>query len=92
MIDPMERIIADALTAVGIPFVTECAATSNLDFRLACGVHIEVKRMHTDRIAEQMPRVPHVSIEALPPGCYITLSSGYQTRTVYAPNKTQESE
>lgn len=62
MEDPMERIIADALDAKGIRYVRDGQGdTANLDFYLpADDVHIEVKRFHTDRIAEQMSRAPNV--------------------------------
>ena len=58
--DPMERMIADALEASGIAYQPEGPATSNLDFRLFNGVHIEVKRLHSPRIAAQMGRVDNV--------------------------------
>lgn len=35
---------------------------SGLDFRLDNGVEIEVKRMHSDRIAAQMARAPNVIV------------------------------
>ena len=62
--DPMELIIAEALMLAGVKFRTDHPA--RLDFhipdaaRSGDGVHIEVKRMHSDRIAEQMSRVPNV--------------------------------
>lgn len=60
--DPMERIIADALDDAGISYTTDIggANPSNLDFRLANGIEIEVKRFHTPRIAEQMARADNV--------------------------------
>lgn len=56
--DPMERIIADALDAAGEPYQVNALG---LDFYLPCqDVYIEVKRMHSDRIADQMSRAPNV--------------------------------
>lgn len=50
----MEAIIAEALDAAGMAYAT------GLDFRLANGIEIEVKRMHSPRIAEQMSRAENV--------------------------------
>lgn len=60
--DPMERIVADALDAAGISYATDLGGgnPSGLDFRLAGGVEIEVKRFHSPRIAEQMSRAENV--------------------------------
>lgn len=61
--DPMEAIIHDALTEAGIPFVhdTHRGPFPHLDFHLPdADLYIEVKRMHSDRIAEQMSRAPNV--------------------------------
>ncbi len=59
MSDPMERLIAEALTRAGIAFTTDNEA--RLDFYLPdADVHIEVKQFHADRIAEQMSRAPNV--------------------------------
>lgn len=61
--DPMEAIIARALEAAGIDFTTDLGGGNpvGLDFYLpAHDVHIEVKRQHTPRIAEQMSRAPNV--------------------------------
>ena len=61
--DPMEQIIADALDDVGVAYATDFGGgnPSGLDFRLTGnGVEIEVKRFHTDRIAEQMSRAENV--------------------------------
>lgn len=56
--DPMERLIADALDSIGEPYQTNILA---LDFYLPNrDVFIEVKRMHSDRIAEQMSRADNV--------------------------------
>ena len=60
--DPMERIIAQALVAGGFSFVTDLGGknSTRLDFALPNGVQIEVKRMHSPRIADQMARAPDV--------------------------------
>jgi hypothetical protein len=59
--DPMEAIIYDALKKGDILFQTEEQTEQRLDFYLpAYDIHIEVKRMHTPRIAEQMSRADNV--------------------------------
>lgn len=61
--DPMERLIADALVFAGVRFVTDEGGgnPAGLDFYLPdSDVHIEVKRLHSPRIAEQMSRAPNV--------------------------------
>ena len=60
--DPMEKIVRDALESAGILFVEERDQRAcGLDFYLPIvDVHIEVKQFHTDRISEQMSRVPNV--------------------------------
>ena len=60
--DPVESIIATALRARGIPYLTESQPGSiGLDFLLTdYGVHIECKRFHSPRISEQMSRAPDV--------------------------------
>lgn len=60
--DPMEKIIADALDAVGASYTTDMGGgnPSGLDFRLSSGIEIEVKRFHTARIADQMSRAENV--------------------------------
>jgi hypothetical protein len=61
--DPMEAIIAAALTRAGIAYVTGEGGhnPSGLDFRLTqSGIEIEVKRMHSPRSAEQMARAENV--------------------------------
>jgi hypothetical protein len=62
MNDPMEKLIADALNDAGISYVTGEGGhnPSGLDFKLSNGIEIEVKRMHSDRIAEQMSRAENV--------------------------------
>lgn len=60
-VDPMERIIAEALDAVGISYITDAQGNpSALDFRMENGIEIEVKRYHSDRIAAQMKRANNV--------------------------------
>ena len=62
MEDPMEAIVAQALTAAGVGFPRGLGGEnpSGLDFRLSDGVEIEVKRFHTPRIADQMARAENV--------------------------------
>lgn len=62
--DPMEQLIFDALKDAGAVFTTDYGGgnPSGLDFRLAGGVEIEVKRFHTPRIAEQMSRAENVIV------------------------------
>ena len=62
--DPMEKLIADALDVVGASYTTDMGGgnPSNLDFRLASGIEIEVKRFHTPRIGEQMSRAENVIV------------------------------
>ena len=56
--DPMERLVADALDSIGEPYQVNVLA---LDFYLPDrDVFTEVKRMHSDRIAEQMSRADNV--------------------------------
>jgi hypothetical protein len=55
--DPIERIVEQALLDAGVSYVVESdhAAPHGLDFHLPdYGVAIEVKQMHSDRIARQM--------------------------------------
>ena len=64
-VDPMELQVALALRAAGIPFLPDRDGLnpSGLDFSLPEErVEIEVKRMHSPRIAEQMARVPDVIV------------------------------
>jgi len=59
--DPMERLVAAALTKAGVPFTMDPRETADLDFRiLNAPVYIEVKQMHSDRIAGQMARANNV--------------------------------
>ena len=63
--DPMERIVEQALIDAGIPYIADRdAGTSHrLDFDLPeHGVAIEVKRMHSPRISEQMARAENVIV------------------------------
>lgn len=57
--DPVEAIIAEALDRAGISYVCD-DAKSGLDFAISGGPHIEVKRFHSKRIAEQMSRVENI--------------------------------
>lgn len=60
--DPMEEIVAHALNDAGFDYVRDCGGEnpSGLDFKLANGIEIEVKRFHSQRIAEQMSRAENV--------------------------------
>jgi hypothetical protein len=61
--DPVECIIQEALDEAGIVYLTGDGGENpaGLDFYLpAYALHIEVKRLHSDRIAEQMSRVQNV--------------------------------
>lgn len=58
--DPVEALVAQALTDAGIGFVSDVNNPSRLDFRLENGIEIEVKRFHSPRIAEQMARAENV--------------------------------
>lgn len=60
--DPMERIIAKALRAGGFLYASGDGGgtASGLDFEVEEGPAIEVKRLHSPRIAEQMSRVEDV--------------------------------
>jgi len=63
--DPLEQRIASALDVAGIRYVTDYGGgnPSRLDFALPDhGVEIEVKRMHTPRIADQMARAENVIV------------------------------
>lgn len=61
--DPMERIIESALVDAGIAFQSDFGdgTSHNLDFDLIeLGIAIEVKRLHSPRIAAQMSRTENV--------------------------------
>ena len=63
--DPMEQIIERALLEAGISFVADRdgGTPTNLDFHLPDqDVFIEVKRMHTPRVSDQMARAPNVIV------------------------------
>lgn len=63
--DPMERQIEQALLDAGIAFVDETHPdnAARLDFFLPdYGLYIEVKRMHSPRIAEQTARAANVLV------------------------------
>jgi len=63
--DPMELIVQEALGAAGIPYISgdDPRSPARLDFYLpGRDVHIEVKRLHTDRIARQMARADNVIV------------------------------
>lgn len=60
--DPMEKIIREALSDADIRFVCDGEGeTKKLDFYLPDDdLYIEVKRFHSDRIGEQMSRAENV--------------------------------
>lgn len=60
--DPMETIVAAALDAAGLDYIRDLGGgnPSGLDFKLANGIEIEVKRFHSPRIADQMSRADNV--------------------------------
>jgi hypothetical protein len=61
--DPMERMIEEALIEAGITFQSDFGGGTphNLDFHLPdYDVAIEVKRMHSPRISDQMARADNV--------------------------------
>lgn len=63
--DPLERRIAEALGKAGIRYLSDHGGSnpSGLDFALPdYGIEIEVKRMHTPRIAEQMSRASDIIV------------------------------
>ena len=63
--DPMEQHIEFALREIYEPFETDIGGgnEAGLDFYLPSkGVHIEVKRFHSPRIAEQMSRADNVIV------------------------------
>lgn len=65
MDDPMERMVAAALSSAGIHYATDFGGgnQTGLDFYLPeYDVHIEVKRFHSDRVAGQMKRAPNVVV------------------------------
>lgn len=63
--DPMEVLMRDALNREGFAFTEDgqqgSEVNAGLDFHLTdYGIHIEVKRMHSDRISGQMARSSNV--------------------------------
>lgn len=62
MLDPIEKIVSNALTERGVAHRNDDAG-SGLDFILdGVNVYIECKQFHTPRIAEQMSRVDNVIV------------------------------
>ena len=56
--DPMEKLVAEALHAIGEPFEHE---KNGLDFYIPrLDLYIEVKRFHSPRIAAQMARAENI--------------------------------
>lgn len=62
--DPIEKIVADALDARGIAYTVDGKGeTHGLDFRLeGIDVYVECKQFHTPRTSEQMSRVSDVIV------------------------------
>ena len=64
--DPLEREVEDALIASGLQYLRgdqQVDVTKRLDFYIVpWRVHVEVKQMHTARVAEQMSRAPDVIV------------------------------
>lgn len=62
--NPIEKIVADALDARGIPYEVDGEAdTKGLDFHLTGhGIYIECKAYHTPRTSEQMARVENIIV------------------------------
>lgn len=64
--DPLEREVERALIEAGLQYCTgskHASITRRLDFYVVpWKVWIEVKQMHSDRIAEQTSRVPDVIV------------------------------
>jgi len=63
--DPMERIVEQAFVDADIPYRTDHGGenSARLDFYLPeSSLHIEVKLMHSPRIAEQTSRVDNVIV------------------------------
>jgi transcriptional regulator with XRE-family HTH domain len=62
-VDPMERIIEQALIDAGVKYLTDRGGRndSRLDFELPdYDLAIEVKQFHSDRVGLQLARVPNV--------------------------------
>jgi len=61
--DPIERIVAEALTAARIPFTHEHERGGGLDFELTgTGIFIECKQFHAERIGQQIAPFPNVIV------------------------------
>jgi hypothetical protein len=63
--DPMERIIEAALIDAGIAYESDFGGgtSHHLDFHLTdYGIAIEVKRLHSARISDQMARADNVIV------------------------------
>lgn len=63
--DPMERMIEEALSEIGVAFTTEKGAghPGTLDFHLTdLDLFIEVKQFHSNRIAAQMKHADNVIV------------------------------
>lgn len=60
--DPIERIVADGLGRAKIRYIHESHhGGPPLDFYLPdYDIYLEVKQLHSDRIAKQMAQVPNI--------------------------------
>ena len=63
--DPVERIVAEALTAAGYEWRHEGHPARRgdpvtLDFEIVGGPHVEVKRFHTPRVGAQLAQAENV--------------------------------
>ena len=59
----MEAMVERALQSAGLAFKADFETEIGLDFYLPDqGVYLEVKRLHSDRIAEQMARAENVIV------------------------------
>ncbi len=60
-VDPVEKVVEDALVDAGIEYLRENGVDRHMDFYVTFwDVWIEVKAMHTPRIADQMAREKNV--------------------------------
>ncbi len=84
--DPMEARVAAALTEAGVEYVTEeDPRAKGLDFYLPTrDLHIEVKRFHSARVAEQVARATNVivlqGLAAVDLFCYMVRASARAKR------------
>lgn len=79
--DPVEIVIAEGLERAGIEYERKSENRfPHLDFYLPrLNIYIEVKQFHTDRIADQMSRVPDIiAIQGMKAAViFVKMISGY---------------